>query len=475
MVRNAIINLLKSKTTNRSLLLLNFIISLVIFILTRKTIGGDYETYNSLAEGLLTGNYSMYHFLPQYFPDTFRNPGYPIFLAFFKLFSNSLLLIQISQLLLYYITIFLILNIIDHYFEINIIIKNIFLLLLAISIYIPIYTPGIAPEMLMCFMMTLTFWLDIKLSDKKFYKYLLLGLLYGFIFQVRPVFLFFPLLKFIMDWFVLKKEFLFGKNSLLLLVYFLTMMPYGLWNYNNHGVFSITSLRGGAEVLNAGYWAQKIPGYTEDRSFANTFFEEPILFINKADKEKNIELYNKEWDFIDSSCARFLTVKDSFQINLWHTGQYHFPATLSGKYTIERERLIKAATINDMKHDKMYVIKSKLYSAIRLWVTGVQIENFRKATLSGKFILLIPMLLTGAIFLLSVLFIPLAFIKYKFLFTKFYSLIMLIVYYGLIHVPFVIQSRYTIPVRMLLLLLLSISLYHLFLKDKFSKSEIQKS
>ncbi len=475
MVRNTIINLLEGKKTYWSLLLLNFIVGLLIFILTGKTLGGDYETYNSLADGLLTGNYSMYHFLPQYFPDTFRNPGYPVFLAFFKLFSSSLLLIQVAQLLLYFATIFLILNIIDHYFEKRLVIKNIFLLLLSGSIYIAIYTPSIAPEILMCFMMTLSFWIDIKLSDKKYFKYLLLGLLYGFIFQVRPVFLFFPLLKFILDWIVLKKEFLLRKNSIILVIYVLTMIPYGLWNYNNHGVFSITSLRGGAEVLNAGYWAQKIPGYKEDRSFANTFFEEPILFINRADKEKNIELYNKEWDFIDSSCARFLTLNDSFQINLWHTGQYHFPATLSGRYTMERERLIKAATINDMMHDKMYVIKSKLYSAVRLWVTGVQIENFRKATLSGKFILLIPMLLTGTIFLLSVLFIPIAFIKYKFLFTKLYSILILIIYYGLIHVPFVIQSRYTIPVRMLLLLVLAVSIYHLFLKEKSGKSEIQKS
>jgi hypothetical protein len=45
-----------------------------------------------------------------------------------------------------------------------------------------------------------------------------------------------------------------------------------------------------------------------------------------------------------------------------------------------------------------------------------------------------------------------------------------IVYWGLIHVPFVIQARYTIPVRLLLIALIAVSIHGLYFKKEAKKS-----
>ena len=467
-----VLNLLQSKKCFISLVILNFIVGITVFLINRKNLGGDFLSYTSLAEGILNGKYSMYYFLEGNFPDTYRNPGYPIFLAFLKIFSPSIIFVQVIQLIIYFITIIISLKTIDYYFNDNYSIKNLFLSFLLISLNIVILTPFFLAEILMAFLIVFSFYFELKFTKNNYSKFIILGLLYGIIFQVRPIFLFFPLLKFTLDLFIYRKNFKFIKNSISILIYFLTMIPFGLWNYQNHGVFRITSLQGGAEVMNAGYWAQKIPNYYEDRSFGNIFFEELILFINLNDRKKNIENYNKEWDFIDSSCSKYLTKEDLFQKELKTQNKYlALPITYSSNYTIEKENVIKAITLNDILNDKEYVIKSKIYSAIRLWVTGVQIDKFRKATLAGKLILMAPIFLTGFVFLLAIIFIPIAFIKYKILFAKFHSIILIIIYFGLIHIPFVIQARYTIPVRMLLLMVLSVSIYYVLFKPIVNDDE----
>ncbi len=515
MLSHKLIEILSNKKTYWILIFLNLIVSITVFILNRNSLGGDYATYSSLAEGLLKGKYSMYYFLQEKFPDTYRNPGYPIFLAILKIFSPSIIFVQIVQLAIYFLTIIISIKILNHYFNDNDYIKNLFLFFLLININIVMLSTYFLPEILMSFLILFSFYFELKFTKNNYFKFLFLGLLYGIIFQVRPIFLFFPILKVVIDFFLNRTNFKFIKYLTMIFIYFLSMIPFGLWNYFHHGVFKITSLKGGAEVLNSGYWAQKIPNYEEHRSFGNMFYEEPLLFINLKDKSRNIENYNKEWDYIDSASLKYLTNVDMFykelkaekkkadqfrknlkehhiydSISPSHKSIYSsiignklkehsifdsIPITFSSRYTIEREKIILDVTLKDIINDKEYVIKSKIYSAIRLWVTGIPLAKFRNATLKVKLLLLCPMFLTGFIFLLSIIFIPIAFIKFKILYAKLHSILIIIIYFGLIHVPFVIQSRYTIPVRMLLLIVLSVSIYYVLFKPIVKDEELIKS
>jgi hypothetical protein len=77
----------------------------------------------------LHGEYSYWYFLDESYPDTFRNPGYPLFLAAIRFFTSSVLVIQIIQWLLYLFSIRLVLVLLEKLVG-RVEVKNIFLLIL---------------------------------------------------------------------------------------------------------------------------------------------------------------------------------------------------------------------------------------------------------------------------------------------------------------------------------------------------------
>ena len=148
------------------------------------------------------------------------------------------------------------------------------------------------PEILMFFLITLLVYLDLNLPKQKISSYIFLGLLYGVIFQIRPVILFYPFIKFAMDVFFREKSFPLAKNMLLIVVFISTMMPYGYWNYKTHGIFNVTSLEGGGGVMHLSYWGFKMPNHLEMRYWRNIVEEDLISFTPKEDVDKNINAFN---------------------------------------------------------------------------------------------------------------------------------------------------------------------------------------
>jgi len=72
--------------------------------------------------------------------------------------------------------------------------------------------------------------------------------------------------------------------------------------------------------------------------------------------------------------------------------------------------------------------------------------------------------------LLALIFIPLAMVKRKFNYPFLFPILLLIGYYGFIHLPFAIQARYTVPVRPLLMMVTAICIYEIY----FRKEEAPK-
>lgn len=457
--------LLSGKKTFRLLLLLNFIISAVIFYAFRNTTGGDTSTYFGLADGIRNGNYSYWYFLDQEYPDTFRNPGYPIYLAAIRSISESLRFLQLIQFLFYGGAIALILSITDLLYphRNTLVIKNLFLLFLLPSIHVASYIPTVFPEIIVTFLLLLSIWLDLKLPYNKWYKYIVLGLLYGILFQIRPVILFLPVIISVARYFQIRNNFSFIKNFVMLLIFALTMVPYGLWNKKHHGVFKITSLEGGGGVFHLGYWMFKLPDYYEPRYWGNYCTRELIPFIDESERDDYIKAYNAEWDEIDAACNPLLTAKDSMMMNI----KKEYPSlfhTFNSEYTIKRENLLKEYAIKNIKDDMPFYIKAKIYSAIRLWVTGIPLKEYKTAGGIKKMYLLYPFCITLLTFLAAIIFIPAAFIKQGQNMKPLIIIIIIALYFGCMHIPFTIQSRYTIPVRLELLLMIAVSVYMIFFR-----------
>lgn len=249
----------------------------------------------------------------------------------------------------------------------------------------------------------------------------------------------------------------------MLAIFVMTMIPYGLWNKQHHGVFKITSLEGGGGVFHLGYWMFKLPDYYEPRYWGNYCTREMIPFIEEKDKEIYIKAYNAEWDEIDAACAPLLTAADTAMIEI-KKGYPSLFKTYNSRYTLKREEMLKEFAVRDIKSDFLFYLKAKSYSAVRLWVTGIPMKDFETAGPAKKLYLMYPFLVTLATFITGLILLPLAFYKFKPEMLPMLGILMIALYFGFMHIPFTIQSRYTIPVRLELLMMIAVAIYFLFIR-----------
>ncbi len=467
--RNSI-SFLNNRKTFIVLFSLYFIIGISFFVFNLGTISNDHYTYMYYSKGMHMDRYSYWYMLKDYIPDTFRNPGYPSFIYILSFLSEDIRLIYFVHFIVFFAAIFIVFKIIDFIYTStpNFLIKNLFLLMMIINSHFFLYIDTVFPEVLMFFLIALLVYLDLILSKQKITSYLILGILYGVIFQIRPVILFFPFIKFVVDIYFQKRHFSVVKNLLLIIVFISTMLPYGYWNYKTHHVFKVTSLEGGGGVMHLSYWGFKMPNYLETRYWRNEVKEDLISFTPKEDVEKNIIAFNKEWDFIDSSCAQYLTEVDKKNLPTMKAHPELF-VTYNGKYTYEREKLLKKLSVQHFIDDPVFTLKVKTYTVFRLWVTGIK----RKAFVNNNPVEILkgvaPAIVSGFTLLLALIFIPMAMIKRKFNYPFILPILILIAYYGFIHIPFAIQARYTVPVRPLLMMITAICIFELYFRKENTK------
>ncbi len=451
-------NMLNARVTYRTLIALNAVVALAILWSMRgENGGGDFRAYLGMAEGITHGSYSMWWMMDPPIPDTFRTPGYPLYIACALWLFNDWAVLKIVQAVFYALAVHLMLRLIDRH-DRRLMAKNIFLLLLLPSVNIPHYIPLMLPEIPVIVCIAALLVSDPLWKRPTCIAAIGIGLLYGFIFQCRPIFLLFPFARLVCDALFARRSMAWGKNAVIMLSYIVTLMPYSVWNLRHHGVFSVTPLEGGAGVMHIGYWSGRIPNHFEKRYWGNTTGDEMVRFVPEADVPGNVAAFNREWDVIDSTLAPLLTARDSFVLLKARDKKAHLIPTFNTVYTLERERLLKAKTIAHIKEHPGYFTAYKFYSAIRLWVVGVPHDGFRAAGIAGKLAMIFSFLFTLAIFLASIILVPIAYRRRLLQWRNTYPLVLYVIYFWLIHIPFAIQTRYTIPVRMVLYVLLAMAI-----------------
>ncbi|HNF47974.1 MAG TPA: glycosyltransferase family 39 protein [Chitinophagales bacterium] len=460
-------NILNSKSYTNAVLLFNVLMTFSVMYFMRKEISPDHFTYMYYVKGLEQGRYTYWWNFSNYIPDTFRNPGYPFLLYILAKLSDNRWVFVIAQTGIYFVSIYYLLRIIKILFpKENRLVQNIFLTVLGISIVIPYYTSLIFPEITMLFLIVFTTYYLLIFDKDKWQGYIVLGLLYGLMFQIRPVVLFLPFLIIAYLFIQYRGKYLY-KYILMLCVYVFTMLPYGCWNLKQHGVFSVTPLEGGGGAMYLGYWSYKMPGYIETRYWYNKYEKNIISFVEDKDVNNNIVAFNKEWDYIDSACAKYLTAQDTLNVKIMRRYTGSLFITYNGTYTYEREKLLKKLAVQHYLDEPSYTFKVKLYTFFRLWFAGLD-KNFflNKPSFIAFVLLVLPFLVTFPAFLLFVLFVPYAIFRRKIAYKEAALLLITMAYFGLIHLPFVLQSRYTIPVRPFMYILISIAICRLFFNSE---------
>lgn len=414
---------------------------------------GDHVSYMALAEGILHGRFSSLWMEEPFVPETFRTPGYPLLLGVLLKVLGDWKLIGAVQALMYVVCMHLTVRMIRSLSQ-NALAANVFLLLLAPTVNVAYYNALISPEIPSLFAVTVLLHLDPGTHQRSWWSALLTGLLHGFLFQCRPVFLFLPLLRIAAGWWFERRALPWAWWGAALTVYIATLLPFGFWNQQHHGKFGLTPIEGSGGVFQIGYFSGLFPNHQEWRMWANKTGDEVVRFVPEEEIPVHVAEFERDWDRIDSACAPYLTARDS-ALFLEGGRRAWVWNTFSTEYTRERERWLWQLTLERVKENPWYFVKLKAWTAIRLWVIGIQRTAFLEASMTGKIKQALPTALTLVQFLLFIIAVPLALRKDRALMPKLLPALVIVLYGWAIYIPFVIQSRYTVPLRMAFLLIIA--------------------
>lgn len=452
-----LIEALSGRRAHFALLGLNALVALGVAWGSRHQVLTDTWSYLGLAEGILHGTYSMWWPLGDDWPDTFRAPGYSLLVAGVLALFGNWKAMYVVNLLLYAYAITLTMRIIAR-FDDRLLTRNLFLLLLLPLVNVPFYITQLYTEMPVMAAITAALYYGTGRGRWSVGIAVVMGLLFGFIEQCKPVFLLFPLFFAAFAWWTDRRRINWRGQGIALAVYALCLLPYGFWNLRNHGVFRVTPIEGGPGYMQLGYWAGKTPGYVDTFHLHNFMGDEIVRFVPEEDVPKHIAEYEREWRDIKERIDPLRTRADSIMLASRSLMPHPVENTWNTKLTLERERLLKEATIRNMLNDPWYTLKYKAYSAVRLWVIGIQRGDFQKAGIAGKMRMLHATLYTGLILLLFLALVPWAYRRGALSWRGTWPMLLLLAYVGLLHIPFTIQARYTTPVRLIMLALIAIAL-----------------
>lgn len=445
--------LLDKKSIYYLLLSANLVSALIGFYLGLQAGFYDATGYWNMGKSFGHGTFSSWYFLPVSAPETLRTWGYPFFIFLCQQIYDSFLTVQILQLLIYGFAVYLILRLIKH-FNPALIYRNVFLLFLAFNLKIPLYAGQINAEMLCVFFIVLYAYIYYVWKESVL-KAISLAICGFCLFHLRPVFLLFPLFFFIYKLIFKRDNLKF--HALSFVLYLLLLLPFGFWNYSNHGVFKVTPLEGGGGIMHLGYWCPKLPeGYKENFYWGNVCvadYTQPN-FISDEERQKNVALFENEWQEINKKLEPFFGEEDKKRIALMRENNPGQFVLYSGAYTNEREKLLTEKTIEHAKEEPWFYAKTRLYTICRLWFTGINKDEWNSAnSFSAKAKVIYPFLSSFVFTFLGLIFtavsLLLGIIKWK----DFHFLFLLTIYYGFIHTPFAFQARFTVPVHLLILLM----------------------
>lgn len=418
--------------------------------------------YIALADSILVGKYTAWPSLAIYLPDTLRTFGYPSFLALFRFFTQDNAIVLIVQYVLYLLSIYLIGK---RALSVDRTVLNGFLILATFNIQIPYYAGQISSEMVTIFLVAL--WAYIELSGssgirKIAYSSLILALL----FMMKPAFLYFQLVYWGYHFLRYRKA---KELVISMAIYGLGILPFGLFNVLAHDTMKLTPLEGGAGVVHIGFWQHKLPGMYDDHYWPHNMGTEPIKFIKEGEFENNRTLYNTEWERIDAEIKPYFTREDQIADSLMTASGINLFRVRSSSYTNAREQALKKSAINSIKSEPIYYLKTRAYTAMRQWVTGINLRLLAAPGMLNKVKALVPFVITFCTFAFGFPFLIYHFLRDRNFFREHLLLVFLVAYTGIIHVPMSIQSRYTVPVHLLVLFLVAIVISGKLIKKQISE------
>jgi hypothetical protein len=146
----------------------------------------------------------------------------------------------------------------------------------------------------------------------------------------------------------------------------------------------------------------------------------------------------------------------------------------NSQYTIEREKLLKQKVAEHIKENPLFYLKTRIYTFFRFWFTGINPDKLKEAnSLRSRIMIIYPFAVT-VVFILGGLLLLCFFLFKKIISLKEYFLVFcFLLYFDIVHLPFTVQARYSVPAHLLILFLLAISFGNILLgKISFKTKEV---
>lgn len=451
------------------------VLMLLAVLLMPHVPSADEPTYVALAESMDHGGFSVW--ADRYDPapvDTHRTHGYPAFVWSLRRISTRVTIIFIAQALIHLITLLLVLRYLRA--ETNGTVKsNVFLLAMLPQLQLLHYVGQVFPEVLMSFLCT-AIALSYTVRGAGARDLALRVALLALAFWVRPVMLLFPLFVLVADLLVARGaerwSSLRSHAFVLVAVAMLGPVPFAYWNHVHHGVWKPVPLSGSAVISNMGIWQLRLPGYGTMHYFQHSMFgREFIPWVGDSAAAVYYGRYQDQWRRIDANADPFRTVEDVEQVPRMMADPQRFAARSPG-YTIALDRAIAEENRAMIKAEPFYYLATRLYTAVRLWVTNINLpmERIIYKPTPGSFPqvgrpqglvawmkLLVPFAITFISFGVGLTFLFISVVRDRKQWVARRYLLYMILYVWLVHIPMVIQSRYTVPVHVLALLCITLA------------------
>jgi hypothetical protein len=449
---------ISSKSSNRVLMILNIITTTFFFYFHFNEIAPDHYSYLAISEGIVNGRYTFWWDFDKYIPDTLRTPGYPLFVAAIMFLGGGLIAIKLVQLLLYFSALYL-LNKLLTKFRNDYLYNNIFLLLLIPCIFIPYYIPLIYTEGMMITLVIYYAAVFVLVDDKKWYKLVLLAACMAAIFYVRPAFLYLPIFLTVANLLLFRFKKL-KHDLLLILLFFVFVSPYGFWNLKTHDTFKLTPLESGGGMMFLGYWMHRLPGYTETDLWGTWMSNEIIKFVDVNDLDMHIAAWKADWQKVHDECDCLIKDEERPYLKKMEERPRLFK-TYNTAYTICREKMLKKMMKEHIMDDPVWYLKTRIYTFFRLQITSIHSGWFKyRTSFKDRVILIYPLVLTLIYFI--VFYVALFSMLKRIIKTKDDFLVLALIFFFyciLVHMPIALQSRYTIPVRVFMILIMTEYIY----------------
>ena len=142
--------------------------------------------------------------------------------------------------------------------------------------------------------------------------------------------------------------------------------------------------------------------------------------------------------------------------------------TYPSEYVLKREELLTQAIIQSVKDDPLYYLKTRAYNFFRVFFTGINKSNFfNDSSYFSKIQMILAFAITFIIIFCGFIYVSIFIFKnWKTISYELAIIYFFILYTAGVHTPFSVQARYSVPIHLCLLILLSIITSRRYLDNK---------